>query len=150
MLYTIFRIYKYTLIHGNIINCNDNFNNEQTHFFIKISLTLYFRKGDVCWVWEMSWRQRQTVILTHCSSSPIAALLSHLGLGCSTGGNKGLKPSVFSWVSLQHPFSNWLESSGHLVILLSYVHLLLLFFRLFMLVHLLIDGSVKGQYITLI
>ena len=80
------------------------------------------------------------------SSSPIAALLSHLGLGCSTGGHYGPTPSVWSWFALRHPVSNWLEPSGHLVILFSNVHLLLLFFRLF--THLLIDGSVEGQYIT--
>ena len=39
--------------------------NERTHFFIKnISLTLYSRKGDVGSVWEMSWRQKHTAILT--------------------------------------------------------------------------------------
>ena len=37
---------------------------------------------------------------------------------------------------------------GHLIILLSHVHLLLLLFRLFTQVHLLIDGSVKSQYMT--
>ena len=40
--------------------------NEWRHFFIKIkSLTLY---GNVSCVWEMSWRQRQTAILTPSSS----------------------------------------------------------------------------------
>ena len=53
-----------------------------------------------------------------------------------------------SWFSLRHTFSNWLQLPGDLVILFSNVHLLPLFFRLFTQVHLLIDGSVDGQYIT--
>ena len=63
------------------------------------------------------------------------------------GITKDPKPSVCSWFSLRHPVSNWLKPSGHLVILFSNVHLRPLFFRLFTLVHLLIDGSVEGQYI---
>ena len=63
---------------------------------------------------------------------------------------KGLKPTVCSWFSLRHPVSNWLEPPGHLVILFSNTHLLPLFFRLFTPVHLLIDGSVEGQYITFV
>ena len=58
-------------------------------------------------------------------------------------------PSVWSWFSLRHPISNWLELPGHLVILFSNIHLLPLFFRLFTQVHLLIDVLVEGQYITL-
>ena len=60
---------------------------------------------------------------------------------------EGPKPSVCCWLSLRHLVSNWLEPSGHLVILLSNTHLLLLFFRLFTQVHLMIDSSVEGQYI---
>ena len=41
-----------------------------------------------------------------------------------------------------------LKPSGHLVILFSIAYLLLLFFCLFTQVHLFIDGSVEGQYIT--
>ena len=57
-------------------------------------------------------------------------------------------PTVSHWgpCGCWHPVTKWL---GHLVILLSHVHLLPLFFRLFTREHLLIDGSVKGQYITL-
>ena len=39
---------------------------------------------------------------------------------------------------------------SRLVILFSKIHLLRLFFRLFTQVHLLIDGSVEGQYITIV
>ena len=82
------------------------------------------------------------------SSSLIAALLPHLGLGCSTGVTKSPKSSVWSWFSLRHLVYNWFTPSRHLVILFSNVHLLPLFFHLFTQVHLLIDGSVEGQYIT--
>ena len=95
------------------------------------------------------WREVRIAILTQILLSTIAALLSHLGLGCSTGGHWGPhNPQSASWFSRWHPVSKWLEPPGHLVILYSNIHLLLLFFRLFTQVHLLIDGTVKGQYIT--
>ena len=98
----------------------------------------------------MSWRHGQTAILTQVILATIAALLPHLGRGCSTVGHWGPQnPHSVSWFSLRHLVSNWLEPSGHRVVLLSYVHLLPLFSRLFTQVHLLIDGSVEGQYITL-
>ena len=56
-----------------------------------ISLTLYSRKGDVCCVWKMSWKQGQTAILTQVLLATIAALLPHIGWGCSTVGIWGLK-----------------------------------------------------------
>ena len=84
------------------------------------------------------------------SSSTIAALLSHLDLVAQPWVTEGPKPSVCSWFSLQHPVSNWLKPSWHLVILLFNIHLLPLFFHLFTQVHLLIDGPVEGQYITII
>ena len=81
--------------------------------------------------------------------STIAALLSHLDWGCLTVGHWGLQsPQSASWSSRWHPVSNWIKPSGHLVILFSNIHLLPLFFHLFTHVHLLTDGSVKGQYIT--
>ena len=70
-------------------------------------------------------------------------------LGCSTIGHWGQKvlnlqadfhAGILSPTDSNHP--------GHLVILLSHTHYLPLFFRLFILVHLLIDSLVKGQYIT--
>ena len=84
---------------------------------------------------------------TDCYINP-AVLLSHLGRVTQPWVTEGPKPFVWSWFSLRHPHSNWLEPSGHLVILLSNGHLLPLVFRLFTQVHLLIDGSVEGQYIT--
>ena len=58
-------------------------------------------------------------------------------------------PLSASWFSRWQPPANCFEPSGHLVILLSYVHLFPLFLCFFTLVHLLIDGSVEGQYITI-
>ena len=70
-------------------------------------------------------------------------------LGCSTVGYWGLQsPLSASWFSRWHPVLDWLWPPGHLVRLFSIVHLLPLFFRFFTQVHLLIDGSVEGQYIT--
>ena len=133
------------------LTVNDGFNiRTNTLLYENISLTLYSQEGDVCCVWEMSWRQGRTVILTqvlplnHSSTSS----LSWLGL-LNHGSLRAAKLSVWSWFSLRHPVSNWLEPSEHLLILLSNAHLLPLFFCLFTQVHLLIDGSVKGQYITL-
>ena len=66
--------------------------NERIHFFIKnISLTLYSRKG---WCWLCVRGELETgtdcYILTQVLLT-IAALLSHLGWGCSTVGHWGLK-----------------------------------------------------------
>ena len=76
----------------------------------------------------------------------ITALLFHLGRGCSTVGQWGSKPSVCSWFSLcWNPISNWLKPS------VSWLYFCLksTYFRLFTQVHLLIDGLVEGQYVTL-
>ena len=81
--------------------------------------------------------------LNYSSSS----FTSWLGL-LNRGSLRAQSPQSASWFSLWHPVSNWLEPPRHLVILFSNAHLLLLFFRLFTQVHLLIDSSVKGQYIT--
>ena len=86
-------------------------------------------------------------------SSPLdhSSIFSHLGLGCSTVGHWGSQsPQSASWFSRWHPVSDCLKPSELLVILFSNVHQLPLFFCLFTQVHLLIDGSVAGQYITLV
>ena len=128
-----------------------NFNERTNTLLCKnISLTLYSRKVDVlCCVWEMSWRQGQTTILTPSSSSTIATFLSHLVWVTQpwvTEGRKALSLQACSHAGILSPTNS--NRPGHLVILLSYVHLLPLFFRLFTQVHLLIDGLVNGQYIT--
>ena len=127
-----------------------NFNERTNTLLYKniISHTL-FLKGW-CWLcvrdelgdWDrlLYWTQ---VLLT------IAAVLPHLGWGCSTVGHWGPKalclPLVLTWASCL-PLS---QAVCALVILLFNVHLLPLFFRLFTQVRLLIDGSVEGQSITL-
>ena len=80
--------------------------NKQTHFFIKIYLSYFILKRvDVGWVWEMSWRWGQTAILTQVLLATIAALLPHLGWGCT----EGPKPSVCRWLSLRHLVPSWLQ-----------------------------------------
>ena len=121
--------------------------NEYTSLKKYKSLTFYFRKGDVCCVWEMSGDKDGLLywpkfFLDHSSTS------SSSWLGCLTVGHWELcSPQSASWFSRWYPVYNSHEPLGHLVILFSNVHLLPLFFRLFTQVHLLIDGSVEGQYI---
>ena len=87
--------------------------NERTHFFIKIYLSQFIlERVDVGCVWEVSWRRGQTATYWPQVLLAIAALLSHLGWGCSTVGHWGPKPSIWSWFSLRwHPISNWLKPS---------------------------------------
>ena len=99
-----------------------NFNKRTNTLLYKyISLTLYSRKGDVCCMWEMSWRQGQTAILTQFLLSTMAALLPNLGWVDQPWVTEGPKPSICSWLSLWHPVSSCLEPSGYLVILFSHV-----------------------------
>ena len=86
----------------------------------------------------MSWKRGQTAILTPSSSSTIAALLPHLGLVAQPWiieGRKALSLQTGSHAGILSPTDS--NRPGHLVIFLLDVHL-----------RLLIDGSVKGQYIT--
>ena len=69
--------------------------------------------------------------------------------GCSTMGHWG--PKALSLQAGSHTSASSLQLTRtvwHLVILLFNARLLSLFFRLFTQVHLLIDGSVEDQYIT--
>ena len=120
--------------------------NERIHFFMKyISHTLSL-KGWCFLRVRGEWRQGRTAILTQVLLT-IAALLPHVGLGCSTVGHwepKALCPATGSHFGILSPTDS--NRPGHLVISLSHVHLLPLFFRLFTQVHLLIDDSVEGQY----
>ena len=67
--------------------------NRWTHFFIKIyiSHTLFLM---FLWCVRDEWRQGQTAILTQLLLLIMAALLLHLGWGCSTGGRWRPQPSV--------------------------------------------------------
>ena len=121
----------------------NNFNNERIHFFIKIYLSHFILERVMFVVCDINeWRQGQTAILTQQYFFLILAGL----LNC--GSLRAQSPQSANWSSRRHPVSNWLKPSGHLLILLSNNHLLLLFFRLFTQVHLLIYGSVEGQYMT--
>ena len=96
----------------------------------------------------MSWRQGQTAILTQVLLI-IAALLSHL-----SWVTEGPKPSGCRWFSIRHLVSNWVElhrAPGYIIVsaVLPLILLSPLFFHSFTQVHLLIDGSVEGQYIII-
>ena len=131
-----------------------NFNERtNTLLYKNTSLTLYSRKG---WCWLCVRGELETgtdcYILTQVLLT-IAALLSHLGWVAQPWITEGPKPSVCRWLSIRHFVSNWLQlqltqAVYVLVILLFDDYLLPLFFRLFTQVHLLIDGSVVGQYGT--
>ena len=125
--------------------------NERTHFFIKIYLSHFIlERVNVGCVWEMSWRRGQTATYwPKVLLSTIAALLPHFGLVAQPWVTKGPKPSVCRWFSIRHLVPNWLRPSVRLVIFLFNVHQLPLFFRLLAQVHLLIDGSDEGQYVTI-
>ena len=91
----------------------------------------------------MSWRQGQTAILTQVLLLTIAALLSHLGWGCSTVSHRGPQSTQStSWFSLWHPVCR----PGTCL----YYFLTSTCFHLFTQVDLLIDDSVEGLYITII
>ena len=94
------------------------------------------------------WVETRTDSYIDPSSSLDHSSTSFASWVAQPGVTKNPMPSVCSWFWLRHPVSNWLEPLGHLVILFSNAHLHLLFFRIFTQVHLLIDGSVEGQYIT--
>ena len=124
-----------------------NFNERTSTLLYKnISLTLYSRKVDVGGVWEMGWWRGQTAILTQSSSDHSRTSFSSW-LGCSTVGQWGLKALCLPLVLNSASCLQLTQAVCALVILLSLAHLLP-FFRLFTQVHLLIYGSVEGQYIS--
>ena len=127
---------------------NDFNKRTNTLIYKKYNLAHFIFEREMFVVCEKWVETRMDFHIDPSSSSTIAALLPHLGWVAQTLITEGPKPSVWSWFLLRHPVSNWLEPSGHLVILWSNVHLLPQFFRLCTLVHLLIDGSDEGQYIT--
>ena len=97
-------------------------------------------------VWEKWVETRTDCHIDPSSSSTRAALLSHLGFNQGSLRAQSPLSVAGSHFGILSPTDS--NRPGHLVILFSYVHLLPLFFRLFTQVHLLIDGSVEGQYIT--
>ena len=82
--------------------------NERTHFFIKIYLSHFIRKG---WWWLCVRGELETetdcYILTKSSSRDHSSTSSSSWLCCSTVGRWGPKAFVWSWHSLRrHPISN--------------------------------------------
>ena len=118
--------------------------NESTHFFIKICIshTLF---SMFLWCVRDEWRQGQIAILTQLFLLTIAALLPHLGWGWLTGGRWGTQPSV---CKLALTLSSLCPTDSTATGTCLYSFITSTCFRLFTQVHLLIDGSVKGQYIT--
>ena len=123
--------------------------NEYTSLQKYKSLALYFQKGDVLLCVRDEWRQWRTAILTQVLLLTIAVLLLYLGWGCPTVGHWGpQRPQFESWFSHWHSCLNWPTAASTLSIFFLNAILLLLSFSLFIQVHLLIDGSIEGQYIT--
>ena len=120
--------------------------NEYTSLQKYKPLTLYFWKGDVLLCVRDGWRQGQTSILTQVLLLTIAALLSHLGWGCSTVDHwRPCRLQAGSHFGIL--VSDWLTAAGTLsIFFLTQVHPVLFFLTQ---VHLLDDSSVEGQYITL-
>ena len=81
-----------------------------TLLYKNIPFTLYSRKGyervDVGYVWEVSWRRRETATYWPQVPLTIPALLPH-SAGLLNRRSWGPKPSVWSWVSLRHFISDW-------------------------------------------
>ena len=94
------------------------------------------------------WRQGRTATLTQVLLLSIAALLSHLGWVAQPlvlRAQSSVCKLVFTLASCLRLIST---AASTLSIFFLNVHLLPLFFGLFTQVHLLIDSSVAGQYIT--
>ena len=79
--------------------------NEWTHFFIKIYLSHFIRKGW-CFLCVRGETETDCHILTPSSSNHSSTSFA-FWLGCSTGIHWGTRPSVWSWLSLRHLISNW-------------------------------------------
>ena len=125
--------------------------NERTHFFIKkIYLSHFiFERVDVGCVWEVSWRRGQTATYWPKVLLTIAAILSYLGWGCSTVGHWGPKVLCLPLALISASFTQLTPTaSGTWLYNFLTPHQLPLFFCLFTQVHLLIDSSVEGQYVT--
>ena len=132
-----------------IINDNDEFNNKRIHFFTKIyNCQTLFSKGLMSVVCEGWVETGADSYIDPCSSLDHSSTSFTSWLGCSTEGRWGPQPSNCKLVlTLAFLSSTTLVGRRHLSLFFNNVHLIPLFFRLFTLVHLLIDGSVEGQYI---
>ena len=138
--------YAYTNIHGNGI-MTTSITNEYTSLRKYKSHTL-FSKG-----WCFAVCERWVETGKNCYLDP-SSPLDHRSisfspwLGCSTVGPEGSALSLQTGSHAGIPVSDWLTATGTLSIFFLNAHLPPLFFGLFTQVHLLIDGSVEGQYIV--
>ena len=127
-----------------------NFNERTNTFFIKniISHTLFSKR----WCWLCVRGELETGTDCYFDPSPSdhsSTFFSSSWLCCSTVSHWGPKALCLPLALNSTSCPQLTQTVWHLVILLSHAHLLSLFFRLSTQVHLLIDGSVDGQYITL-
>ena len=130
-----------TNISRNIIKHNVRTSiNERIHFFIKIYLSHFIHERVMFVVCE-----RSVETGTDCYIDPNSSRDHSSTSSVGYWGPKALRlPLALNSTScLQLTRTVWAPG-----ILLFNFHLLFLFFRLFTQVHLLIDGSVEGQYIT--
>ena len=126
-----------------------NFNEwTNTLLYKNITLTLYSREGDVSCVWEVSGDRRTDCYIDPKFFFEHSSTFSSSWLGCSTVGYWGPKALCLPLALTSASCLQLIQVVCVLVILLFNVHLLPLFFCLFTQVHLLIDGSVEGQYVT--
>ena len=115
--------------------------NEHTSFQKYIILTLYSWKGWCLLCMSDEWKQGQFFSWPQQHFFLILAGLLNRGLLRAT--------QSASWFSLWHSCLRLIQCCcGHLPVFFPNAHLLLLFFCLFTQVHLLVDGSVEGQYLT--
>ena len=127
-----------------------NFNERtNTLLYKNIPLTLYSRKG---WCWLCVRGEMETG--KDCYIDPKfffddSSTSFSFWLGCSTMGHWGPKALCLALALNSASCLQLTQAVCVLVILLLNIHLLPLFFRLFTQVHLLIDGSVEGQHVTI-
>ena len=114
-----------------------------------IPLTLV-SKGLMLVVYERLVGDGDRMLHIDSSSSDHSSTSFSSWLGCSTVGHWGPKALCLPLALISASCPQLTQAVCVLVIFLFETHLLPLFFHLFTLVHLLIDGSVEGQYITII
>ena len=116
--------------------------NKRTLFFIKIYIAHFILERAMLVVYER-WAEDGGRLLYWPTSTSFS-----FWLGCSTVGHWGPKALCLPLALNSASCLQLTQAVCAQVILLFDVHLFLLFFRLFAQVHLLIDGSVEGQYLT--
>ena len=124
-----------------------NFNERtNTLLYKNISLTLYSRKGDVSCVREMSWKRRQTAILTPSSSDHSSTFSSSwLGL-LNRGSLRAQSPlsAAGSQFGILSPTDSNRLCPGYIIVLRTPASAVLPLIY----TGASLDSSVEGQYIT--